>query len=176
MKFLASSLLLLSFNAIASGNINPFTTDGCSKFIDGPVTGNGYEWLHCCEQHDVKYWSGLGGQTAQDEADLEIRQCVTNAGFPWYGETIYRALLAARPVNAHTNVSYRWGYGWNEVLHQRELTKNELESLKQMTSTITTGIANYRNSKGHPAPTPEQQESMVRIIDKILTSENPTLN
>ncbi len=168
MKFLGFSILLLSLNAFASANINPFTTDGCSKFMDGPVTGEGHEWLHCCEQHDVKYWVGIGGEKAQDDADIEIRQCFIDAGFPGYAETVYRALLAARPVNSHLNVSYRWGYGWNELLHHRELTFDELNSAKQMTTTITTGIANYRNSKRYPAPTLEQQSELARIIDKIL--------
>ncbi len=165
MKQLIVISIFFSLSALA--DINPFTTDGCSKFIDGPLTGKGYEWLHCCEEHDIKYWSGLGGEKAQDEADIELRQCVIEAGFPGYGESIYRAVTAARPVNSRLKVSFRWGYAWDKVLGHRELTAEELESVKQMTTSIPIGIENYRKSKGYPEQTLEQQEAIVKIIERI---------
>lgn len=164
-------ILLLSQNVFA--HIAPFTTDGCSRFIDGPLTGKGNEWVHCCEEHDVRYWAGIGGKKGQNEADLELRRCIVDAGFPGYASTMYTAVLAARPVNAHTYVPYRWGYGWKKLIHHRQLTNEELVLVKQMTATIVTGIATYHNAKGYPAPTVEQQISMGKIIDEILTTEAP---
>lgn len=165
------AILTFSNLAVAHTGINPFTTDGCSRYADGPITREGYEWLHCCEQHDIRYWSGLGGEKAQDQADVEIRQCIIEAGFPVRAEIIYAALLAARPINSHTKVSFRWGYGWDKQLHHRQLTNAELESVQQMTFTIGPGIVNYRNSKGFPPMTEKQHAAVESIIDEVLTTE-----
>lgn len=157
------------FDFFFAETINPFTTDGCTQFFDGPRTGQGHEWLHCCEQHDVKYWAGIGGETAHERADNELYQCIHKAGFPGYALTMYRAVRAATPVNTHINVSYRWGYGWPYVIHNELLTPAQVNSVKQMTTTITTGIANYRNHKGYPAPTQKQEQEMQSLINQILT-------
>jgi hypothetical protein len=149
--------------------INPFTTDGCSKWFDGTVLGNHHEWLHCCEEHDVKYWAGIGGAQGHKEADLELRQCINDAGFPGYANLMYSAVrYPARPTNIYTNLPFRWGYGWNFILGRRTLNQTQIDSVKQMTATITTGIATYRNSKGYPAQTAEQQARMSVVIDRIL--------
>ena len=148
--------------------INPFSTDGCSDFMDGPVTEKGYEWLHCCEQHDVSYWSGLGGESAHDQADLELKQCVVDAGYPTYANLIYSAVIAARPFNTYTNVSFRWGYGWPFELDHSPLVQAQIDSVKKMSPSVVDGLLKYRTAKGYPPPTPEQLDATNQVLQKAL--------
>lgn len=92
-----------------AGQLKPFTTDGCSMWVDGtPDSPN--LWRHCCVAHDRDYW--LGGTEAQRLAsDERLRACVASTGEKGMGSYLY--------VNVRWGGSpfwmtpYRWGYGWD---------------------------------------------------------------
>ena len=105
--------LLLPLLSLASASqadgLKPFTTDGCSLWIDGtPEQPN--LWRHCCVAHDLAYWKG-GSEDERKAADQAIEACVTQAQGPGMGQYIY--------TNVRWGGSpfwpsyYRWGYGWD---------------------------------------------------------------
>ena len=62
------------------GELEPFTTDGCSAFPEGTLAQNEL-WIDCCLAHDHAYWKG-GSQAERERADLELSACVAKVGEP----------------------------------------------------------------------------------------------
>ena len=80
----------------------PFKSDGCTL---SPA----FNFLHCCEVHDRKYWRG-GTREQRREADIAFRDCIRAAGRPVLAEIYFRAVrVAASPISP---VPWRWGFGW----------------------------------------------------------------
>ncbi len=95
--------------AEAKISLKPFTTDGCSMWIDGSPT-NPYLWRHCCVAHDKDYW--LGGTEAQRKlSDERLRACVIQTDSKAMGEYLYINVRWGGAPNWLT--PYRWGYGWD---------------------------------------------------------------
>lgn len=100
--------LLAGLPAVAS-DLKPFSTDGCSLWIDG-TPERPHLWRHCCVAHDFAYWKG-GSRAERKQADEAILACVKQAQGP------------AMATHMYTNVRwggspywpshYRWGYGWS---------------------------------------------------------------
>lgn len=104
-------LILASLVSCADPNnpqLNPFTTDGCSRFPDG-TRGNNTQWLHCCTAHDIAYWQG-GTREERREADFALRECVSATG----AKTIANLMWLGVRVGGspYLPTSFRWGYGW----------------------------------------------------------------
>ncbi|HNW44629.1 MAG TPA: dual specificity protein phosphatase family protein [Elusimicrobiales bacterium] len=108
--FAVSLLALACGNAAAAArDLRPFSSDGCSLFPDGTITGRNL-WCGCCLTHDVAYWQG---GTAQDreKADDDLRDCVLErTGNKQLAEGMRLGVRAGgSPVSI---MWYRWGYGW----------------------------------------------------------------
>lgn len=108
--------------------LHPFTTDGCTRYHEGP-TEDSSKWEHCCVQHDLAYWLG-GTKEERKQADIELRECVAATGHPVQAKIMYMGTRAGGGPLRHT--TYRWGYGWNRVRDYRELTPQEREMAYSM--------------------------------------------
>ena len=100
------SLVTLSSQA---NDLKPFSTDGCSMWIDGTLEQPNL-WRHCCVAHDLNYW--IGGTEAEREAsDARIQSCVQLALGPRMADYMYSNVRwGGSPYWMST---YRWGYGWD---------------------------------------------------------------
>lgn len=132
--------------------INPFTSDGCSGFVEGTAT-DASVWSYCCEIHDIAYWAGMGGEPAHATADQELRQCISDTGFPNVAAIVYRAVRLMKVPNTTMPLTFRWGYGWPVVMGYRNLNQLQFFSIKDNLPTIIEGIISYRMTKNFPAPT-----------------------
>jgi hypothetical protein len=141
--FLFSSL---AFADLPYGALQPFTTDGCSA-LGGGVEWDPNLWLHCCVQHDLKYWQG-GPKQARRLADKELLSCISKVSDPIMAGFYYRGVrfwgIPSLPS------SFRWGYGWPKRRGYSELT---LEEGEQVLSLIPTELESYINDKRVPAET-----------------------
>jgi len=92
-----------------ANTLSPFTTDGCSMWMDGtPAQPN--LWRHCCVAHDKAYW--LGGTEAQRQlADEAIKACVEDAQGKSMADYMYTHIRWGG--SPYWFSLYRWGYGWH---------------------------------------------------------------
>lgn len=103
--------------------LRPFFTDGCSSSPDRwPWQSQKESWYHCCVQHDIDYWMG-GSRQERSESDERLKTCIYKSGSP------YAALFFRTGVNifgsAHSPLTFRWGYGWNERRLYKTLSQTE---------------------------------------------------
>lgn len=113
----ASLMLLLSYAQISSAQLNPsnknqlrpFTTDGCSMWIDG-TPKQPYLWRHCCVTHDKAYWIG-GSNLERNQADEALRACVSDMAGNGMGNYMY--FFVSTGGSPFWLTPYRWGYGWS---------------------------------------------------------------
>jgi len=115
-------VLALCASCSPQRSIRPFTTDGCSLFPDGALTGSA-DWCACCVAHDLAYWRG-GTEAERFVADKELRSCVLAAT----GDVaLANNMLAGVRIGGtpHLPTSFRWGYGWPYDRGYKELTPDE---------------------------------------------------
>ena len=104
--FLASMLFA---NSSYANELKPFTTDGCSLWVDGtPEHPN--LWRHCCVAHDLDYWKG-GSEAQRKQSDENIQACVKAAQGPGMADYMYKNVRWGG--SPYWMNYYRWGYGWN---------------------------------------------------------------
>lgn len=108
--------------------LKPFSTDGCTKYEDGPAD-NPTLWQHCCVQHDMAYWLG-GTDPERKIADQDLKQCVEATGNPGAARVMYLGTRAGGGPLGHN--TYRWGFGWNRIRDYKKLTNTELEMAYKM--------------------------------------------
>jgi hypothetical protein len=104
--------------------MRPFSTDGCTMYGEGTCR-KPYAWVHCCIQHDYKYWHG-GTLEEKQEADQELSRCVGESGFTDHG---FLMLLGINLFASHTD---RWGSGWHQNPGYRALTGEEIEEYQKI--------------------------------------------
>lgn len=111
-----------------SGDIAPFTTDGCSAFPDG-TSAQADLWQDCCARHDIAYWMG-GSRAQRGQADSDLQACVESAGEP----QIAALMLAGVTVGGtpYLPTDFRWGYGWPFTRGYQALTGDEQATLDEM--------------------------------------------
>lgn len=108
--------------------LNPFATDGCTKYKDG-TPDNPNLWLHCCVQHDATYWLG-GTEEERKTSDLALQKCVAETGETGTAKIMYLGTRAGGgPLGQNT---YRWGFGWNRVRDYKVLTQREKQMAYDM--------------------------------------------
>ena len=120
-------LLVLSTQYIMAGEIDGFSSDGCSQFPDGTFTQINL-WCDCCITHDIAYWQG-GSRKQKKQADRALRSCILSttdnlllADTMYYGVT-----LGGSPVFP---TWYRWGYGWRYGRGFKSLTHIEKQQVE----------------------------------------------
>ncbi len=63
-----------------------WTSDGCTNAPD-------FNFVHCCYAHDACYARG-GAADDREDCDVELCECITDAGYPVLGEVYYAAVRA----------------------------------------------------------------------------------
>lgn len=110
----ASGFLIFMFVALTivhssqANELKPFTTDGCSMWIDGTLEQPNL-WRHCCVAHDLDYWQG-GTKAQRKQSDERIQACVKQAQGPGMANYIYSNVRWGG--SPYWVSPYRWGYGW----------------------------------------------------------------
>jgi hypothetical protein len=121
-------LLFTIVGSVVSGELKPFSTDGCSKFPDGIA---GYEdlWKYCCIEHDLAYWKG-GTYQQRLQADRRLKQCVASVGHPLIG----KIMLAGVRVGGspYLDTPFRWGYGWPFGRGYKALSPDEIKQVQRL--------------------------------------------
>lgn len=108
--FMSAIALSASLSSPAAANsLKPFTTDGCSLWIDG-TPEQPHLWRHCCVAHDLAYWQG-GSKADRQQADADILTCVKQAQGPGMAQYMYANVRWGG--SPYWMSSYRWGYGWD---------------------------------------------------------------
>lgn len=131
--------------------LKPFTTDGCSVWIDGTVT-EPYLWRHCCVAHDKAYWIG-GTNLERNKADEDLLACVSDVGGKAMGSYMY--FFVSTGGGPFLVTPYRWGYGWDFLEQGRPRgykvpTAAEREQINQLLPMAETTIA--EDAIKHPVP------------------------
>lgn len=104
-----------------TGDLRPFTTDGCSLFPEGTREQRKL-WLACCTEHDLTYWRG-GTHAERKHADARLQQCVAQLGEP---QTAALMLEGVRVGGSpYWPTPFRWGYGWPYGRGYKALTPEE---------------------------------------------------
>ena len=92
-----------------ASELKPFTTDGCSLWIDGTLQQPNL-WRHCCVAHDLDYWKG-GSEAQRKASDARIQACVKEAQGTGMANYIYTNVRWGG--SPYWMNHYRWGYGWD---------------------------------------------------------------
>lgn len=121
------SLLAVPLIVRAEG-LQPFTSDGCSRFPNGTPWQNEL-WLECCTAHDLAYWRG-GTYQERLDADRKLEICVAQVGEP----EIALLMLAGVRVGGSPffPTPFRWGYGWSYPRYYGPLTGDELKQVEEL--------------------------------------------
>ena len=121
---LSACLIVLLLAACTSDySLSPFTTDGCSLFLDRSPFGEA-DWCYCCVAHDLLYWRG-GTEEARFNADSELELCIRNAS----GSTLLAKIMFAGARiggSPYLPTWFRWGYGWQFGRPYGPLTSQEV--------------------------------------------------
>ena len=92
-----------------AGELQAFSTDGCSLFPDRALIGSA-DWCDCCVKHDLAYWRG-GSAEERLAADRELQACVNKAtDNASLAELMFAGVRTGGGPYFYT--PYRWGYGW----------------------------------------------------------------
>ena len=128
----------------------PFTTDGCSMWIDGPPN-QPWLWRHCCVAHDRVYW--IGGTAAERrKSDQDLQKCITNVAGRIMGDSMYMGVLPGG--SPYWVTPYRWGYGWSyfdagKLRGYKNLSEEELNQVNALIPAAEKTIA--QDAIEHPA-------------------------
>lgn len=113
MRALGFLIFLFITHVIAhtshASELKPFTTDGCSLWIDGTMEHPNL-WRHCCVAHDLDYWQG-GSEEQRKKSDENIQACIKEAQGSGMANYIYSNVRWGG--SPYWMSQYRWGYGWD---------------------------------------------------------------
>lgn len=101
--------VLLVIRLSQTNELKPFTTDGCSMWIDGTFERPNL-WRHCCVAHDLDYWKG-GSEAERKASDVRIQACVKTAQGAGMADYMYTNVRWGG--SPYWMNHYRWGYGWD---------------------------------------------------------------
>jgi hypothetical protein len=128
----------------------PFTTDGCSMWIDGPLN-QPWLWRHCCVSHDRIYWIG-GTATERRKSDQDLQKCITDVAGKFMGDSMYMGVMPGG--SPYWVTPYRWGYGWSyfesgKLRGYKSLNEEELAQANALIPDAEKTIA--QDASDHPA-------------------------
>ncbi|MCK5477975.1 MAG: hypothetical protein KAI44_03570, partial [Methylococcales bacterium] len=161
--FLGFTLLLLSSHNVTAGQLDDFSSDGCSQFPDGTLAQENL-WCDCCITHDIAYWQG-GNREQKKQADSVLRECVLQktgnsilAGTMYYGVT-----LGGSPVFP---TWYRWGYGWRYGRGFQSLDQYEKQQVKEKLQYYRLIMPQSSCDFEHPVKV-KTRENWQKLMDKL---------
>ena len=106
-----------------------FKTDYCTYFPEGTISSPNL-CRDCCIGHDLWYWIG-GTKSEQDQADIDLKTCVTKKSSSFYGNLMYSGVRLGHlsPIMS----KYKWSWGWNNKnRHYQTVTNSEKDQAKQL--------------------------------------------
>jgi hypothetical protein len=121
--------IVINFTAFAAQDkLVPFQTDYCTSFPEG-TTGNPSAWKNCCLRHDMNFWAG-GDKSDRDEADLNLKKCVEDKGYPKIAWVIYQAvrLGSYSPIKFENK---KWNFGWSGRPELQKLTSSDIDQIER---------------------------------------------
>jgi hypothetical protein len=128
MKILSIFLLFLTLNSYADQDLvpNPFATDFCTMYKEGPANKPD-AWKHCCVEHDLYFWAG-GSLEDKKTTDLRLKSCVDKSGYPGQARLIYTAVTigGASPIHIKDK---QWGNAWVNRIRYLSLTEEETSAI-----------------------------------------------
>ena len=118
---------------LPKNTLAPFTTDGCSMWIDG-TSNQPWLWRHCCVAHDRDYWIG-GTAMERHTSDQRLQKCVTDIAGKFMGDYMYTFVIPGG--SPYWLTPYRWGYGWSyleegKLRGYKSLNDDELAQVKAL--------------------------------------------
>jgi hypothetical protein len=129
--------------------LSPFSTDGCSMWIDGTPRQPSL-WRHCCVAHDKAYWIG-GTAHERRKADQALQVCVRGLAGRVMGDYMYTFVIPGG--SPYWLMPYRWGYGWSYLENgmprgYKTLSDSELAQVNALASQTEKTIAD--DAATHP--------------------------
>lgn len=128
---LLTILSFFTFSPIVSAQrpaleLKPFSTDGCTLFINGPSDRPNL-WRDCCVEHDLRYWFG-GSKDDRDSTDLRLKACVEKVAGANWAKIIYVGVKTGHlsPIKNKT----QWNWGWKEKREYGPLSTDEVSTVK----------------------------------------------
>mgnify|MGYP000435623119 CR=1 FL=1 len=162
-KIFILALLILFNQSITAGQLDSFSSDGCSQFPDGTLDHENL-WCDCCIAHDIAYWQG-GNRKQKKRADNSLRECVLQktgntmlANIMYYGVT-----LGGSPVFP---TWYRWGYGWRYGRGFQSLDRYEKQQVNEKLQNYRLFMPQSSCDFEHPVKTKAKVE-LQKLIDKL---------
>ena len=77
--------------------------------IDGCTLSPDFDFVQCCNEHDLSYWRG-GSVQMRKQADEVFRQCIADQGHPFLSVLYYYGVRVGGASFLPT--PWRWGFGW----------------------------------------------------------------
>lgn len=165
IRLLLLLTLPLAFKCYA-GTLKPFTTDGCSMWLDG-TPERPHLWRHCCVAHDLDYWQG-GTEEQRLKSDERIRACVSKAQGKAMADYMYANVRWGG--SPYWMTTYRWGYGWDywEGFLQRGYKKPSAEEQAQIEALLPAAMRLIaEDALKYPAePVQDKKSSATAVIKK----------
>ncbi|MFL5786230.1 MAG: hypothetical protein ACJ76H_16545 [Bacteriovoracaceae bacterium] len=126
--FILLTLFMYAQASIANDRLVAFQTDYCTGIPEGTPT-NPTAWKNCCLMHDMLFWSG-GDKNDRDEADLGLRKCVADKGYPNLSWIIYEAvrLGSYSPIKFENK---KWNFGWPDRPEHQKLTSQDIDQVEK---------------------------------------------
>jgi hypothetical protein len=124
-------LLTLFMNAqaiAAKDTLVPFQTDYCTGIPEG-VPYNRTAWKNCCLMHDMFFWAG-GEKSDRDEADLGLKRCVEDKGYPKIAWVIYQAVR----LGSYSPIKFedkKWNFGWPGRPEHQKLSSEDIDQIEK---------------------------------------------
>lgn len=78
--------------------------------VDGCTLAPSLDFLHCCDEHDIRYWAG-GTIDERFEADRDLRKCMAAADHGALANLYYLGVRFGGTPYLPT--PWRWGFGWD---------------------------------------------------------------
>lgn len=120
--------LFMNTKAFAANDaLVSFQTDFCTGIPEGTPSDR-EAWKNCCLLHDMLFWAG-GDRDDRDAADLTLKTCVEESGYPHIARVIYHAvrLGSYSPIKFENK---KWNFGWPERPTHQKLTAADVDRIE----------------------------------------------
>lgn len=143
-RIIFAGILLVALPAcktIGVPHLNPFQSDGCTSFPEGPKE-DPERWCFACDYHDFVYWKG-GTFAERLAADKQLKADISGTGHPVAAAVAFAGVRVGGSPLLPT--PWRWGYGWKQFPRSyRDLSEEEFKLVKEETP------AALENIRQHP--------------------------
>lgn len=112
-RIIFAGILLVALPACKTTGLprlDPFQSDGCTSFPEGPKE-DPERWCFACDYHDFVYWQG-GTFADRLAADKKLRAEICETGHPFAAAVAFAGVRVGGSPLLPT--PWRWGYGWEK--------------------------------------------------------------